>query len=168
MLLAGIAGLALAALTGLAVAKSFTLGVAKNVSVSSKREAIVVNSHGISVYDLVPETTRHPLCTKANGCFKFWFPVKVASAKTKPTKAPGIGGKLGVWHRDGFFQVTLAGHPLYTFKFDNNKRGSATGEGIKNFKGTWHVIRASSSTKAGSTTTSPPMTSTGYTFPPGY
>jgi len=170
-----VSGFALAAVAGLAVAKSFTLGTAKNVSVKGKTESIVVNGRGVTVYDLSGETTRHVLCTMANGCLSFWFPVKVASGKAKLSKGPGVRGKLGTWHRNGFFQVTLGGHPLYTFKLDNNKKGSATGEGIVSFGGTWHVLRASAASKATNTTTTSSttsMTSTSstpsYPYPPGY
>jgi hypothetical protein len=72
---------------------------------------------------------------------KFWFPVTVSSAK-KLTAAPGVKGKLGVWHRNGFFQATLRGRPLYTFIGDS-KKAVATGEGIKSFGGTWHLIKTS-------------------------
>src|SRR6516165_7882420 len=97
MLIALLAGGALAVLTGLAIA-----GVA----------------HGRPVYTLSGETARHLKCTKANQCLSFWFPVTVKSRKSKPTAAPGIKGKLGKIRRNGVFQVTLSGHPLYTFKFD--------------------------------------------------
>jgi predicted lipoprotein with Yx(FWY)xxD motif len=169
---AAIAGAALAALTGLAIAKSFTLGVVKDGSVitngSTTHEAIAVNSKGLAVYDLIPETTHHPLCTQANGCFSFWFPVKVASAHAKLSAAAGIKGKLATWHRDGFFQVTLGGHPLYTFKGDGSKKGTATGNRIANFNGTWHVIKASGGAGNGGGTTTSSTTSTTTTSTPCY
>jgi predicted lipoprotein with Yx(FWY)xxD motif len=174
MLLAGIAGLALAAMTGLAVAKSFTLGVAKNAKVTNikgvtKHENVVSNAHGVSVYTLTHDTIHHPGCTKANGCFAFWFPVTVSSKNSKLTKAPGVKGKLGTFHRDGFFQVTLDKHPLYTFKLDNKHKGVATGEGIPSFGGIWHVEQATATKTSQTTSTSTSTsTSTGYTYPPVY
>jgi predicted lipoprotein with Yx(FWY)xxD motif len=36
--------------------------------------------------------------------------------------------------------VTLNGRPLYTFALDKGKKGSAKGEGIVAFGGTWHVV----------------------------
>jgi predicted lipoprotein with Yx(FWY)xxD motif len=163
--IAALAGFATAALVGVALAKTFTLEVAKNAMVTNqagatKRENIVVNSGGRAVYDLTGDSKSHPKCTKANGCFKFWPPVTVSSPK-KLSKGPGVSGKLGVWHRDGFFQVTVAGHPLYRFAPDS-QRDHATGEGIHSFGGTWHVIKAAGSPGAGTTmstgttTTSPP------------
>jgi predicted lipoprotein with Yx(FWY)xxD motif len=170
MLLVGLAGFGVAALTGLALAKSFTLTVDKNVKVAGKTENVVANSHGVVVYTLSGETTHHLLCTKAKGCLAFWFPVK---ATTKLTAAPGIKGKLGRLHRDGLVQVTLSGHPLYTFKLDGGKKNVATGEGIPSFGGTWHVIVVKSSshtTSTGTTTTSTTMTTstTPCPYPPCY
>jgi predicted lipoprotein with Yx(FWY)xxD motif len=162
MVIACIAGFALAALTGLAVAKSFTIGVAKNAKVTNmvkhttKKESIYTDTHGVAVYTLTHDTIQHPGCTKANGCFKFWFPVTVSSKTAKLTKASGVKGKLGLFHRNGFSQVTIDNHPLYTFKFDNKHKGVATGEGLATFGGVWHVDV--DTTK--SATTPPPMTGT--------
>ncbi|MFZ0090856.1 MAG: hypothetical protein WAL63_15205 [Solirubrobacteraceae bacterium] len=124
------------ALAAFAVAGSATLGAAK-AKVGSRSEMIAVNSKGVAVYELVPETTKHLLCTSSM-CLHFWPPVKVGA---KVTKASGVGGKLGVLKRAGFTQLTLNGHPLYTFAEDGGKRGIATGDGIKTFGGTWHVFR---------------------------
>ena len=165
--LAGAVALAaMATLTGLASASSpTTLGIAKNVPVKSAIENVAVNSKGLTVYRLSGETVHHLKCTKANMCFKFWFPVK-ASARAHLTAAHGIKGKLGKLHRNGFNQVTLGGHPLYTFIGDGGKKGSATGEGIVSFQGTWHVIAVSAGTST--TTTSTSTTSTTSATPYQY
>jgi predicted lipoprotein with Yx(FWY)xxD motif len=164
LLIAALAGFAVAAFVGIAVAKSFTLHTASNETVASAtgtvHEGVVVNGHGAAVYTLTGDTARHPKCTKANACFQFWPPVKVGSAK-KLSKAPGIKGKLGALHRNGFTQVTLGGHPLYTYAGDHHK-GTATGDGINTFGGIWHVSRTSAP-KTGATGTTPPSTSTGTT-----
>jgi predicted lipoprotein with Yx(FWY)xxD motif len=145
--LAATAGVALAVLVGVAVAATFTLKVARNAKVTNARthattrETIVVDSRGFAVYDLSGETIKHPKCTKANGCLAVWPAVTVASVKQLRAQ-PGIKGRLGVWRRYGFLQVTLAGHPLYTFVADSHKDW-ATGEDIVHFGGTWHVITAS-------------------------
>jgi predicted lipoprotein with Yx(FWY)xxD motif len=147
-LIAGVAGFAVAALTGLAVAKSASHTL--KTSHVHKLGTIVVDSHGRSVYELRPETSHHLLCT-SSACLQFWPPVKVSSAKVKLSKATGIKGKLGTIHRNGFFQVTLGGLPLYRYSGDSNK-GQAKGQGIKTFGGTWHVVGASSHKPTGSTT----------------
>lgn len=141
-LIVAIAAVAALSVAAIAIARSTTLGVATaklSGPSGTRTEAIAVNSSGVAVYDLVPETTSHLLCTSAS-CFQFWPPVKVA-AGAKPTKAAGISGKLGVLHRKGFSQLTLNGHPLYTFVQDAGKRGVATGDGVVAFGGTWHVFK---------------------------
>jgi predicted lipoprotein with Yx(FWY)xxD motif len=144
------------------------LQLAKTEHVGKKVEPIAVNNKGMAVYDLVPETTKHLLCTSAT-CLKFWPMVAVkSSAMTDLTAATGIKGKLGtVRRRGGTLQVTLNGHPLYTFAEDK-KKGIANGDGIKNFGGTWHVFqegnaKASSTT---TTTTTTPTTPTPAPAPP--
>lgn len=152
-LIAAIGALAIAALTGLALAKPTpTLSTAKNAVVG---KTIAVSSHGVTVYELKPETIHHLLCTKANGCFRFWPPVTVASAKTKLAAATGVRGKLGILHRNGLFQVTLSGRPVYLFAGDGSKRGRAGGQGLHTFGGTWHVVTASGPRPTMTTPTTP-------------
>ncbi|MBV9050740.1 MAG: hypothetical protein JOY58_20930, partial [Solirubrobacterales bacterium] len=164
-----LAGFIAAAMVAVAIANTFTLSISKNAQVKSAngktaRENVVVNARGFAVYTLSGDSPSHAKCTAANGCFRFWPPVKVASAKSL-SKASGVSGKLGVWRRNGLMQVTLGGHPLYTFA-DDTHRGLATGEGLQSFHGTWHVIKASSAKApaAGSgttpTTETPPTTGT--------
>jgi predicted lipoprotein with Yx(FWY)xxD motif len=149
-----LAGFAVALVAGIAGARSFTLELAKHAKVTNqsgmtKTEAIAVTPQGGAVYTLSGNTEAHPKCTSANGCFGFWPPVKVHSAHGL-TKAPGIKGKLGTWHHDGFLQLTLSGHPLYTFSVDKHK-DAAAGEGVHGFGGIWHVVsEGSSSTGSGS------------------
>lgn len=174
LLTVALAGFAAAALAGIALAKTFTIKVARDAQVmslggASKQESIVVNSHGRALYTLSGDTKRHPKCTKASGCFAFWPPAKVSSKNV--TKASGIRGKLGVWRRDGFLQLTIAGHPLYTFSQDTRK-DVATGQGIRTFGGVWHVRTASgaassspSTSTTPPTTTTPPYTTTPYPYP---
>ncbi len=111
------------------------------------------------MYWVSGDSQSHPQCTKANGCFMFWPPVKVAS-KSSLSKAPGVPGKLTIWHRNGFNQVMLGGHPLYTYAVDMAK-DQANGQGAKGFGGTWGVVKAgaSSSGPPGTTTTTTTTTS---------
>jgi predicted lipoprotein with Yx(FWY)xxD motif len=144
LLVAGVAGL----LGGAALAKVFTLSVAKHATVGNlltqktftTHATIVVNGRGFAVYTLTGDSAKHPKCTSAM-CLQIWPPVTVKSAKAL-TKAPGVKGKLGIWHRKHFDQATIDGHPLYTFSPDT-KRHVAMGEAIKSFGGTWHVRLAS-------------------------
>jgi predicted lipoprotein with Yx(FWY)xxD motif len=152
-----------ALLAGLALAKTTaTLHKSANSTIG---KTIVVSSRGLTVYELSGETTHHLLCTKASGCFGFWPPLTVHSAKTK-LSAPGIHGKLGVIHRNGLFQVTLSGHPLYLYAGDGGKKGNATGQGIMTFGGTWHVVATSSAGSGGMGGGSSSSTATStYSYP---
>lgn len=144
-----------------AVART-TLEVSDN---SMLGETIVVDSGGRTVYELSPETTRHLMCTKAKRCFSAWPPLEVSSAKAKLTAAAGIKGKLGILHRNGIFQVTLGGHPLYHFAGDRSKPGAAAGQGLHSFGGRWHVVMTESAATTPSTPTTPTTTTPVY---PGY
>jgi len=152
---AGAAVLAIAAVIAVmamsANAASNTIG-SKTVKVGSTSEPIAVNSKGVSVYMLSGDSATHMLCAKANGCFSVWPPVTVHG---KATIASGVKGKLGTFNRDGFTQVTLDGHPLYTFAGDGGKAGKATGNGITSFGGTWHVIVEGKATAARAPSSSP-------------
>jgi predicted lipoprotein with Yx(FWY)xxD motif len=152
-----------------------TLAAAHN---STLGQTIVVDGHGMTAYRLVPETTGSLLCT--GHCLNFWFPVKVASKKTKLRAGHGVHGKLGLLHRsNGVLQVTLRGFPLYTFSGDAHA-GDASGEGIQSFGGTWKALAAASGsgiapagqpTTPGTSSPTPPSTMPGPTPPyrfPGY
>ena len=171
-LVAAIAGLtvaAIAGLAGLAGAKSFVLGTVSHAKVTNmithtvKHANIVTDSHGVALYTLTNDTMQHPGCTRANGCFAFWFPATVPSKNTKLTKAPGVKGTVGLFHRDGFYELTLNRHPLYTFKLDMKQRGVAVGEGIPSFGGVWHVIPDAPSSTHITTNPNPPTTTTSTT-----
>jgi predicted lipoprotein with Yx(FWY)xxD motif len=161
--LAAVGAVALVALAALiaamamnANAASNTLGV-KTVKVDGKSEPIAVNAKGLTVYTLSGDSPTHMECTKASGCFKAWPPVTVNG---KATMASGVKGKLGTFKRDGFTQVTLSGHPLYTFAGDHGKAGVANGNGLVAFGGTWHVV-VEGSAKAASSTSSRTQPSSG-------
>lgn len=173
LLLAGLAGFSLALVAGIAGAKSFTLNLAKSAKVTNqsgttRHEKIAVTPRGFAVYRLSGDSAAHPKCTSTNGCFSFWPPVKVKSAHGL-SEAPGIKGKLGIWRRDGFMQLTLAGHPLYRFSVDKRPHAAA-GEGVHGFGGVWHVVSegpaspgSGGTTSTGTTTTMSNPTTTGTT-----
>lgn len=174
MVFTGALGVGLAVIVGVAVAKSFVLQVADGAKVTnagtnmSVHEAIAVTPSGFAVYELSGDSKSHPKCTEAKGCFGVWPPVTVGAGK-KLAKPSGIKGKLGTWHRDGFVQLTLAGHPLYHFAGDAQKR-AATGQDIKSFGGTWHVATASDPTggSMSPTPTSSTPTMSTPSSPPGW
>jgi len=184
---AALAGSAVALIAGMASASSFTLSVHKNVHVTNdptktfrikpvnKHEAVAVGPAGYAVYTFQGETTHHLICTSkgANGCLGFWPPVQVKSAKGI-SKAPGIKGKLGTFHRKGVgLQLTLNGQPLYYFAPDimSGNKGQAVGDELKTFGSIWHIVTAGSgNVSQGPTSPQPtmPTTTTTTTPYPGY
>jgi predicted lipoprotein with Yx(FWY)xxD motif len=177
ILAAVVAGIATASLAGLAVAKSFTLNVGKNAKVTNfnthatTTENVATNSKRFVIYTLSGDSKQHPKCTKANGCFGFWPPLKAKSSNAQRlSKASAIKGRFGIWKRDKFNQVTLNGHPLYTFSMDT-KKNTAGGEALKSFGGTWHVVKSSQQSKGSGTSSPspPPMSPSPSPYPgPGY
>jgi predicted lipoprotein with Yx(FWY)xxD motif len=131
--------MAIASMAAAAVAAGTTLATGK-ATVKGKTKTVVVNSRGVTLYTLSGERVGKLKCV-TTACFKVWPPYKV-SATAKLTKAKGISGTIGRLHRPKgkFYQVMLNGHPLYTFAPDAGEKGSAEGEGIKSFGGTWHVV----------------------------
>jgi predicted lipoprotein with Yx(FWY)xxD motif len=155
---AGVAGATVGVVAGVAIAKTATLHVAKNAEIknvfgATTPKSLVVNGRAFPIYELSGDSKAHPKCTKANGCLSVWFPVTVSSAR-KLSKGPGVPGKLGTWRRKGMLQVTLNGHPVYTFATDSARQ--ATGDGVISYGGTWHVVPAAGagggSTTSGTTT----------------
>jgi len=112
-----------------------------SLSSSKLKETIVVNSQGDTLYSLSPETTHHLLC-KSSQCFEFWPPLTVSSSHTKLVAGSGVHGSLAIIHRNGIFQVTLRGMPLYRY-YEDHAKGQVNGQGIKSFGGTWHAVGAS-------------------------
>jgi predicted lipoprotein with Yx(FWY)xxD motif len=163
-IMAAAALLVVVAMTALAGAAAKPLSVAKN-TVKNKSEPIVVTAKGFAVYHLAPETPSKPLCTSSM-CLHFWPPVTVKG--TAPKTIAGIKGKLTTWHRKGFTQLVLNGKPLYHFLEDTTK-GAASGEGIANFGGTWHVFKEAKASKSGASSSSSTSTtsSTSSSTPPG-
>mgnify|MGYP001319081556 CR=1 FL=1 len=101
-------------------------------------KSVVVNSRGRTLYILAPETVKRLLCT--GSCLSAWVPLRTGKS-TKLTAGKGVKGKLGRFSRGGgSYQVTLRGLPLYTYVGDSGA-GTATGNGLKSFGGTWRILR---------------------------
>ena len=127
----------MAAVAAAAATRTLLTGKA---TVNGKSKTVVVDSHGLTLYTLSGESARHLKCASTR-CFTAWPPYKV-SAAAKLTTTPSVKGRIGRLHRvsDRFYQVTLNGHPLYTFVGDARKKGSGKGQGITAFGGTWHTV----------------------------
>jgi predicted lipoprotein with Yx(FWY)xxD motif len=134
-----VAGLVFASAAA-AAGSSTSLTVAKR-TVSGKSTSIVVTGAGETVYELGGESLAKLKCL-TTACLKTWVPVTVSSATAKVTVAKGVPGTASVLHRvkAKLYQVMLDRHPLYTYAGDSN--GSAKGQGIMSYGGSWHVVTA--------------------------
>lgn len=136
---------ALGALSGVASASTKASPVVKmesvSVTVGSKtvKHDILVNGAGHALYLLTGDSSKHPLCTSAT-CLGDW-PAVTSSAKS-PAVGKGVTGKVAIWTHKGIHQLTINGHPLYTYLADSSA-GVATGNGLKSFGGTWWVLSGS-------------------------
>ena len=132
--------LAVTSMTAVALAAGSTTLATGKATVKGKTKTVVVDSHGLTLYTLSGESVNNLKCVSTK-CFNAWPPYEV-SATAKLTKAPGVRGTIGRLHRikGKFYQVMLNAHPLYTFAGDAGKKGSAKGEGITAFGGTWHIV----------------------------
>lgn len=115
-----------------------TLHVLKSKVTGYGSHSIVVTANGHAVYELTGDSAKHPKCDSSS-CWAVWPAVTAKHPSDK-----GVKGKLGVWHHKGIYQVTLAGHPLYHYVGDSSS-GTANGNGLKSFGGTWWVHTSSGS-----------------------
>jgi predicted lipoprotein with Yx(FWY)xxD motif len=94
---------------------------------------ILVNGKGRTVYEFANDKSGASTCT--GGCAANW-PFVPAPASL-PTSLPGVTGQLGTTTRsDGARQVTVGGHPVYTFAGDSAP-GQTNGQGVVLDGGLW-------------------------------
>ncbi|HEY2947875.1 MAG TPA: hypothetical protein VGJ53_05670 [Micromonosporaceae bacterium] len=97
---------------------------------------ILVNGKGMTVYQFAKDKDGTSTCTGA--CAANW-PFVPAPASL-PASLPGVTGKLGSTTRpDGAHQLTIAGHPVYTFAGDSAP-GQTNGQGLTNYGGLWTAL----------------------------
>jgi predicted lipoprotein with Yx(FWY)xxD motif len=113
------------------------------VTVGKTKQNIVVDTRGVTVYDLE---------CQSRACLKVWLALKVRGYSSPLKLAKGVPGKSSVFRRvkAGFYQATLAGHPLYYYSGDNGRAGLTKGNGLVGGKSkktgknlVWHVVKAS-------------------------
>jgi predicted lipoprotein with Yx(FWY)xxD motif len=97
---------------------------------------ILVDGRGRTVYEFANDTNNMSTCAAA--CEADW-PFVPAPASL-PTSLPGVTGALGTTSREGGArQLTVAGHPVYTFARDS-AAGQTNGQGITLNGGLWTVV----------------------------
>jgi predicted lipoprotein with Yx(FWY)xxD motif len=123
-------------------------GAAPVAAASTDLGKVLVDARGRTVYEFANDTGTTSTCN--GGCAQEWLPV-VAPASV-PRTLPGVAGDLGSTTRtDGSKQLTVAGHPVYTFSGDSAP-GQTNGQGITLNGGLWNVASpAGSPIAAGST-----------------
>jgi predicted lipoprotein with Yx(FWY)xxD motif len=108
------------------------------VSVASvpKLGKVVVDSKGLTLYDFHKDKGTSSSCY--GECAQVWPPLLTES---QPKGVKGVSAsKLGTTMRkDGTTQVTLAGHPLYTYVADT-KPGDAKGNDYTSFGAQWYAL----------------------------
>jgi len=116
------------------------LGVAK-----SSLGDIVVNSAKMTTYVFTKDQAGSGKSSCTGQCAALWPPVTTTSATPK---VDGVKGTVGtITLPDGSKQVTLDGHPLYTFASDT-KPGDVAGQGIGKV---WYAVSPDGSMVTGGT-----------------
>jgi predicted lipoprotein with Yx(FWY)xxD motif len=135
-----IAGLAVASAGAVALAAGPPTVMKGTARVGSSNKTVLVSGASQTLYALSDERVGNLKCL-TQACFAVWPPLKVGANETM-TKGPGVSGSLSKLRRvrGGFSQVMLNGRPLYRYAGDNNAKGSAKGEGVRSYGGTWRVI----------------------------
>lgn len=115
-------------------------------TVKGKKETVLTNSQGLTLYYFTSDTSSKVACT--GGCASLWPPL--VSSSGSPTAASGIKGTLKVLTDPNGKQVMYNGHPLYTYSGDSAP-GQTNGEG---YIGKWWVATPSLAAASGSSTSS--------------
>jgi len=98
---------------------------------------ILVDGQGRTVYEFANDVNGASTCTTA-ACAANW--PFVPTPGVLPLSLPGVTGALGSTTRpDGVEQLTVAGHPVYTFAGDSAP-GQANGQGQTLDGGLWTVV----------------------------
>jgi predicted lipoprotein with Yx(FWY)xxD motif len=104
---------------------------------------ILVDGKGMTIYQFAPDKPGKSVCN--GSCATYWPPVPAPA--TMPSSLPGVTGMLGTTKRDdGSTQLTVAGHPLYSYAGDQ-KPGQATGQNTNINGGLWTVVAADGSSE---------------------
>ncbi len=97
---------------------------------------ILTDAKGMTLYMFKKDKPGESVCVDA--CAKNWPPL-TTQAGMQPMAGPGVSGKLGqIERKDGGYQVTYEGMPLYYFAKDT-KPGDVNGQNVNNV---WFVVPA--------------------------
>jgi predicted lipoprotein with Yx(FWY)xxD motif len=101
---------------------------------------LLVSEHGYTVFIFSRDRRDDDVCAQIKGCLEQWPAVTTAE---RPIAGPGVKRSLmgSIPYHGKLRQVTYAGHPLHTYKFDYG-RGSMMNIGNKQFGGSWYALNA--------------------------
>jgi predicted lipoprotein with Yx(FWY)xxD motif len=126
------------------------------VSVAGTPKQVLVstaNSH--TLYTFGADVANTSNCTSASGCTGVWPPYTAPAGTTSSGLSTGFGL---ITRSDGSLQYTYQTFPLYTYTGDS-AAGTASGQGINAFGGTWTAAQQAGSAPAPG---GPPSSCTGY------
>jgi predicted lipoprotein with Yx(FWY)xxD motif len=125
---------------------------------STSLGTILVDGRGRTVYVFANDKANVSSCDGA--CAADWPPVPAPSSL--PASLPGVKGKIGMTARsDGSHQLTVAGHPVYTFSGDS-AAGQTKGQGVTLNGGLWTVVLPSGAPDANPVGATTPASIPGY------
>ena len=99
-------------------------------------------------------------CT--GGCLTIWQPLLLPAGTTTP-RGSGVTGQVAVVSQGSAKQITVSGHPLYTYTADAGAR-QTSGQGVQSFGGTWYVVGPSGSAITTSGGAGPSPSDNGYGY----
>jgi predicted lipoprotein with Yx(FWY)xxD motif len=101
---------------------------------------ILTTGSGRTVYMFTKDRKNVDKCVKIQFCTSTWPPVTTReAAEAEPGVKQSLLGKIKI--AGGKFQVTYAGHPLYTYSGDTGP-GQTDYVGISMFGGKWYALNA--------------------------
>ena len=141
--------------SGSTAAKAASATPVVSATTTTKLGVVLVDAKGMTLYTLT-NNGAPVACT--GQCAMAWPPLLVPSGTTTVAAATGVTG-LGTAPGEGGTQVTSGKLPLYRFSGDT-AAGDTNGDGISNFGGVWHVVKAPATAAVAPAPTTPPTTST--------
>jgi predicted lipoprotein with Yx(FWY)xxD motif len=112
---------------------------------------VVVTGKGQAVYEFDKDTPGSGKSACTGSCVSLWHAVTTTSSAPSVTGVKGTVATIPT--TDGTQQVTLAGHPLYTYAGDSAS-GQISGEGVMNI---WWLVSPAGAKVKNAASSSAPM-----------
>ncbi len=113
------------------------------------KQALVSSSNQHTLYTFGADTANVSNCTVASGCTGNWPPYTAPAGTSASTLSAGFGL---ITRSDGSLQYTYQTFPVYMFAGDS-AAGTANGQGIVAFGGTWDAAQQANTSTPGATPT---------------